>query len=82
MITWYVVLQHEYSILMLSMQMVALCTSTNNHASTVLDFFLDAATKYGCPSCVHGDHGGENIKLAVWMIMHHGPSCGSFLWRL
>ena len=80
MITWYVISQHEYSILMLSMQMVTLRASTNNHASTVLDLFLDAATKHGYPSCVCGDCSGENIELAVWMIMHCGPSHGSFLW--
>ena len=35
--------------------------STNNRASTVLASFVDAAQRYGLPSCVRTDQGRENM---------------------
>ena len=56
------------------------CASTSNSASTVLSLFFNSVSEFGCPSRVRGDRGGENIDVAVWMIMHRGPRRGSFLW--
>ena len=54
--------------------------STDNKASTVLRLFLEHIDRYGYPSRVRGDRGGENIYIAVWMILFMGPSRGSFMW--
>ena len=39
--------------------------NTNNRASTVLTLFLSATARYGIPSRVRSDRGGENIVLPV-----------------
>lgn len=62
------------------LQIVGMRASTNNTADTVLQLFVDAVESYGLPSRVRGDRGGENIKVAVYMIMRKGPGRGSFLW--
>lgn len=49
--------------------MVALRGSTNNRAATVLDLFLEVHEEYGMPSCMRGDHGGEDIDVATYMVM-------------
>ena len=56
--------------------------STNNHTSTVMNLFMDAKDKYGLPSRVRGDRGGENINIATYMVMMLGTHHGSFLWGL
>jgi hypothetical protein len=56
--------------------------STNNKAETVFTLFLDAVQKWGCLSRVRGDRGGENIQVAVWMVMHKGPNRASFMFGL
>jgi hypothetical protein len=33
----------------------------HNRDDTVLDLFLNGVCLYGLPSCVHGDHGVENV---------------------
>lgn len=64
------------------LQVVGLQASTSNTASTVLSLFLNSVAEYGCPSRIRGDRGGENIDVAVWMVMHQGPKRGLFLWGL
>jgi hypothetical protein len=54
--------------------------NTNNRASTVFGVFTNAVDEYGIPSRVRGDCGGENVRIAVWMVMHQGPGRGSFMW--
>jgi len=52
----------------------------NNHALTVLDLFMHARNKYGMPSHVHGDRGGENLQVATHMVVTNSHNHGSFLW--
>ena len=54
--------------------------STNNLSSTVLDVFLEAVERYGAPSRLRGDRGGENVDVSVWMIMRRGQNRASFMW--
>jgi hypothetical protein len=54
--------------------------STNNRAATVLDLFLEAVNKHGLPSCVRGDHGTENVRVAAYMIQECGNARGSYIW--
>jgi len=57
-----------------------LCASNNNLAQTVLDVFLAAASVYGVPSRLRGDHGTENLRVAAWMEEHCGTRRGSYIW--
>jgi hypothetical protein len=38
----------------------------------MLDVFLRAAHVYGVPLRIRGDHGVENILLAIWMAERQG----------
>ncbi|KAF7309229.1 hypothetical protein MIND_00293200 [Mycena indigotica] len=51
----------------------------NNRAHTVLSLFLAAATQFGVPSRVRGDHGVENVKVAEAMEEIRGPGRGSYI---
>jgi hypothetical protein len=55
-----------------------LCASNNNSGETVLDVFLNAAHVYGVPLRMRGDHGVENILLAIWMAESRG--LGAYIW--
>lgn len=46
--------------------------STNNQATTVYKLFLTAVERYGLPSRLRCDQGGENILVAQHMIHHRG----------
>ena len=48
--------------------------STDNQASTVLQHFLTATSKYGLPYCVRTDGGCENIDVWRHMIQYWGSS--------
>ena len=37
---------------------------------TVLNRFHTAVTKYGLPSCIHSDKGGENTQVAMYMLQY------------
>ncbi|KAJ7435447.1 hypothetical protein FB451DRAFT_1153778 [Mycena latifolia] len=41
---------------------------------------MTAIQEYGTPSRMRGDRGGENTKVAIWMVMHRGPGRASFMW--
>lgn len=47
---------------------------------TVLNLFLAAADAYGVPSRLRGDHGVENLYVAVWMEEYRGTRRGSYIW--
>ena len=61
--------------------LVYLRCSTNNRASTVLSCFLQAVERYGLPSCVCSDKGGENVDVSLYMLSHpnRGPGRGSMI---
>lgn len=62
-----------------SRYVTALRLSTNNRAETVLDVFLEGATKNGLPSRVWGDHGTENVMVAAFMLQTRGLNRGSYI---
>ncbi|XP_026111037.1 uncharacterized protein LOC113085763 [Carassius auratus] len=53
--------------------------SNNNRSSTVMNCFLDAISKYGVPSRVRTDHGGENNAVCLFMNLFRGTERGSAL---
>ncbi|KAG6835622.1 hypothetical protein H0H93_016422 [Arthromyces matolae] len=63
-----------------SRTVAGLRASTNNKASTVLKMFVDAVLKYGLPSRVRGDRGGENRDVSILMILLRGLNRASFMW--
>ena len=64
-----------------SRMIVFLACSTNNRASTVLQCFKSAVDKFGLPSRVRSDKGGENNEVAWYMLSHplRGPDRGSHI---
>lgn len=52
----------------------------NNRGASVLQLFMDAIALYGRPSRVRGDHGVENIEVAIYMEEVNGSGRGSFIW--
>ncbi|XP_033971364.1 uncharacterized protein LOC117470659 [Trematomus bernacchii] len=58
---------------------VFLRASDNNRSSTVMASFMDAVAKYGVPSRVRTDHGGENNSVCLMMNIFRGSHRGSAL---
>lgn len=56
---------------------VFLQASDNNRAGTVFDQFVQATSKYGVPSRVRCDHGGENNTVCLFMNLYRGSERGS-----
>ena len=54
---------------------VYLNCANNNCADTVLRLFKDTITIYGLPSRIRIDKGGENVDVAMYLLMHplRGP---------
>ena len=50
----------------------------NNKSDVVLDAFLEGVSQYQLPLHVSGDFGGENVKVAEYMIRHRGPGTKAF----
>ncbi|KAJ3061118.1 hypothetical protein HDU98_002985 [Podochytrium sp. JEL0797] len=53
--------------------------ANNNRPETVLDAFLEGVEKFGLPSRVRCDKGGENILVAEYMIRERGSGRGSII---
>ena len=53
--------------------------SDNNRSETVLEAFLQACGEYGIPERVRSDKGGENIKVAEYMLSIKGPDSKCFI---
>lgn len=62
-----------------SRMVVYLRCSGNNKSTTVLLHFCEAVKNFGKPSRVRGDCGGENRKVAEWMIRENGLDRGSYI---
>lgn len=58
---------------------VFLKCANNNRASTVLELFQSATRQCGIPSRVRADKGGENARVADFMVMQQGTGRGSFI---
>lgn len=60
-----------------------LCTfvrcNDNNAATTVVDDFLSGVRRFGCPSRVRTDKGGENVEIGIFMCMERGLDRGSII---
>ncbi|MED6279256.1 hypothetical protein CHARACLAT_032642 [Characodon lateralis] len=58
---------------------VYLSAATNNRASTVLESFIGSINKFGFPSHVRADKGGENMEVSVFMVEHIGENRNSHI---
>ena len=54
-------------------------TVCTGKAATVLAAFEGAVSKYGLPSRVRSDRGGENVLVSSLMLQRQGPGRGSMI---
>ncbi|KAK6984522.1 hypothetical protein R3P38DRAFT_3425221 [Favolaschia claudopus] len=52
----------------------------NNRGASVLQLLRDVIATHGRPSRMRGDHGVENIEVAIYMEEMNGSGRGSFIW--
>ncbi|XP_048586325.1 uncharacterized protein LOC125568343 [Nematostella vectensis] len=62
-----------------SRAIIYLVVNPNNLAATVLSCFQNSTTKWGHPSRVRADDGGENVVVGEYMEYFRGANRGSFL---
>ena len=58
---------------------IYLVARDNNRAETVLNAFVEGVARYQLPLRVRGDLGGENIRVADYMILHRGVDTNAFI---
>ena len=54
--------------------------SANNWADAVMSAFQRAIQQFAVPSHIRGDHGGENVEVARFMIQERGKGRVSFIY--
>lgn len=62
-----------------SRMVVYMQCSSNNRSSTVLNAFLAGVQRFGMPSRVRSDRGGENMHVARYMLRNRGPDRNSMI---
>ena len=62
-----------------SRMIVYLHCSSNSQANTVYSLFLKAVRRFGLPSRVRSDFGGENVMVACHMLRYRGTDRGSII---
>lgn len=62
-----------------SRMIVYLQCSDNNTSTTVYRLFLEAVQRFGLPSRVRSDFGGENVRVASHMLQHRGTGRSSMI---